>query len=402
MDQCGKKRVLVLFGGQADEHSISCISAGSLLRALDREQFEPVLVAITTDGQWIIPPEDPRNWSLANGDMPRIENRPDSSHVVIDISKKNEGFFVLPPQSNDSPDNKCLDASKLRSLGRIDVIFPVLHGIYGEDGAIQGLLESIGIPYVGCGVFASAACMDKHFTKTLLRAANIPVTPSVTIDARLLDDDSHFQKNKAELQKVVDKAGLTYPLFVKPAWGGSSFGVSRVDTPSDLPGALFAAYPHSWRIIIEQAIDGREIECSVLSCDPLSEPQVALPGEVVIDTQKINNEAFYDFDAKYTDSQASHVEVPAHISQEMIEKVQELARLSFNAVDGRGLMRVDTFVCPDGSVMVNEINTMPGFTSISMYPQAWAASGIPYKEIISRLITSTIENSSLENKNKSQ
>ncbi len=399
MEQSLKKRILVLFGGKADEHSISCLSAGSLLRAIDRDKFDPIPVAITVDGEWIIPEEDPRHWSLSNGDMPIIKMNSHSRRVIIDPSRKNEAFFVvsgdvcqdLPSENISSFIKENGECEGLCSLGHIDAIFPVLHGIYGEDGSIQGLLEIVAVPYVGCGVFASAACMDKHFTKTLLRAAGIPVAPSITIDARVLDQDSHFEKDASQLQQMVEEAHLKYPLFVKPAWGGSSFGVSKVDKPQELAHAIYVAFPHSWRVLVEQSIDAREIECSVLSVDPLKPPQVALPGEVVVDTRKTNDEAFYDFDAKYTDSSASHVEVPADISQETIKKVQDLARRSFSAVDGSGLMRVDTFVCPDNSVMVNEINTMPGFTSISMYPQAWAASGISYTEIISLLIDSSIE-----------
>ena len=395
-----KKRVIVLFGGRADEHSISCISAGSLLRAIDRDRFEPIPVAIAKEGQWVLPDVDPRGWNLGDGAMPEVNMTDGSRPVMIDMAKGADGFFALLPGDNkagsaaigvgvsgdmtagDVEDTDC------EWLGHIDAVFPVLHGEYGEDGAVQGLLETLGVPYVGCGVLASAVCMDKHFTKILLRAAGIAVTPGVTFDARPFDQSSRFEANAGEILDTVAAAGLRYPLFVKPAWGGSSFGVTKVERQEDLVAAVYAAYPYSWRILVEQGIEGREIECAVLSTNPLAEPRTAWPGEIVLDHKRSEGDEFYDFDAKYTDSSASHVEVPAKLPTEMLQKVRDVAARAFKAVDGAGLMRVDTFVQEDGTVMVNEINTMPGFTSISMYPKAWAASGIEYQKVITELIDS--------------
>lgn len=373
-----RKRIAVLYGGRADEHSISCISAASLLRSIDRELFEPVPIGITRDGEWIVSDVDPRGWSLEGGQLPAVEKTSGSKAVVLDVSQRGDGFFVKTTAADS--------ATSLESLGHIDAVFPVLHGPYGEDGTIQGLLEMMDVPYVGCGVFASSACMDKHFTKLVLAAEGVPVAPGITVDARDFDEASHFQKDQHEIAARVAQAGLEYPLFVKPSRAGSSFGVSKVERSEDLAAAVYAAAPHDWRILIEQGIEGREIECAVLSATRHHKPRTSWPGEIVLDARSRDDDAFYDFDSKYLDDSASHVEVPANLPQETLERVRQVAAQAFVAVDGTGLARVDTFVLPSGEVMVNEINTMPGFTSISMYPRAWEASGIPYEKVIIELI----------------
>ena len=307
MAETAKIRVVVMYGGKADEHSISCISTAGVLRALDTDRFEPVPVGITKQGQWIVDGEDPRGWDMADG-LPVVEKTPGSRDVVLDVALGQDGFFARN------------DDGTLSSLGHVDAVLPVLHGPYGEDGTIQGLLEMMNVPYVGCGVLASAACMDKHYTQVLLAAA------------------------------------------------------------------VFEASHHDWRILIEQGIDAREIECAVLCPKAGSEPQASWPGEIVLDKRNSGDDQFYDFDSKYMDSSASHVEVPANLPQETLQQVRETAVKAFKAVDGAGLSRVDTFVTPDGEVMVNEINTMPGFTPISMYPKAWEATGIGYTDLITKLI----------------
>ena len=241
----------------------------------------------------------------------------------------------------------------------------------------------MGVPYVGCGVFASAACMDKHYTKVVLGAAGIPTAPGVTVDAR------NF--TAADVLAKIEDAGLTYPLFIKPSRAGSSFGVTKVEKADDretqqdrLAAAIATAGEHDWKVLVEQGIDGREIECAVLCPKAGDEPEASWPGEIVLDHQ--NDDQFYDFDSKYMDASASHVEVPANLPVSVLEDVRDVARRAFKAVDGAGLSRVDTFVTPDGTVMVNEINTMPGFTPISMYPKAWDATGVSYTELITRLI----------------
>ncbi|KWZ91158.1 D-ala D-ala ligase protein [Bifidobacterium longum] len=388
-----KKRVVVLYGGRADEHSISCISTAGVLGAMDTERFEPIPVGITKDGKWIINGEDPRGWNLDGGELPTVKITPESRPVMLDPSRGQDGFFIGEPSHINSADSgfgtsfvSMPDPEMhhvLTSLGHVDAVLPVLHGPYGEDGTVQGLLEMMGVPYVGCGVFASAACMDKHYTKVVLDAAGIPTAPGVTVDAR------NF--TAADVLAEIEDAGLTYPLFVKPSRAGSSFGVTKVEKADDretqqdrLAAAIATAGEHDWKVLVEQGIDGREIECAVLCPKAGDEPEASWPGEIVLDHQ--NDDQFYDFDSKYMDASASHVEVPANLPVSVLEDVRDVARRAFKAVDGAGLSRVDTFVTPDGTVMVNEINTMPGFTPISMYPKAWDATGVSYTELITRLI----------------
>ena len=370
-----KQRIMVLYGGRADEHSISCISTAGVLKAIDSERFDVVPVGITKAGKWIVDGEDPRGWSLENDTLPEVVATPGSRAVTLDVSRGQDGFFA------DDPDQP----GHVVSLGHIDAVFPVLHGVYGEDGTVQGLLEMMNVPYVGCGVFASAACMDKHYTKIVLNSAGIPTAPGIMVDARKATGESAYETVKA--------AKLAYPLFVKPSRAGSSFGVTKVEQVEDeqaqiaaLGAAVAEAGKHDWKVLVEQGIGAREIECAVLCAAPGDEPEVSWPGEIVLDHRDQGDDQFYDFDSKYMDSSASHVEVPANLPVSVLEDVRDVARRAFKAVDGAGLSRVDTFVTPDGTVMVNEINTMPGFTPISMYPKAWEASGIGYTELITRLI----------------
>lgn len=371
-----KKRIVVMYGGKADEHSISCISAASALRALDTDKFEAIPVGITKDGKWIVNGENPLGWSLNEG-LPTVEKTPGAKDVVLEVALGQDGFFAREDDGTMTP------------FGHVDAVFPVLHGPYGEDGTIQGLFEMMGVPYVGCGVLASAACMDKHYTKVLLAAAGIPVAPGITLDARSFDKASEFKTDADAIMAQVSEAGLQYPLFVKPSRAGSSFGVTKVEHEGDaaeLAAAVYEASRHDWRILVEQGIDAREIECAVLCPKAGEAPQASWPGEIVLDKRAEGDDQFYDFDSKYMDAAASHVEVPANLPEETLNLVRETAKKAFVAVDGAGLSRVDTFVTKDGKVMVNEINTMPGFTSISMYPKAWEATGVRYTDLITKLI----------------
>ncbi len=371
-----KKRIVVMYGGKADEHSISCISAASALRALDTDKFEAIPVGITKDGKWIVNGENPLGWSLNEG-LPTVEKTPGAKDVVLEVALGQDGFFARE------------DDGTLTPFGHVDAVFPVLHGPYGEDGTSQGLFEMMGVPYVGCGVLASAACMDKHYTKVLLAAAGIPVAPGITLDARSFDKASEFKTDADAIMAQVSEAGLQYPLFVKPSRAGSSFGVTKVEHEGDaaeLAAAVYEASRHDWRILVEQGIDAREIECAVLCPKAGEAPQASWPGEIVLDKRAEGDDQFYDFDSKYMDAAASHVEVPANLPEETLNLVRETAKKAFVAVDGAGLSRVDTFVTKDGKVMVNEINTMPGFTSISMYPKAWEATGVRYTDLITMLI----------------
>ncbi|MFU0662868.1 D-alanine--D-alanine ligase family protein [Gardnerella vaginalis] len=378
-----KKRVVFLYGGKADEHSISCISAAGVLSAVDESRFEIVRIAITKQGEWIVGGEDPRNFRMEEGELPLITKTPETRDVVLDPAKGADGFLVREADGT------------LTSLGHIDAVFPVLHGPNGEDGTLQGLLEMMQVPYVGCGVLASAACMDKYYAKQLFKAAGIAVAPGIALDARKFASDSanNFAACANEILAQVEAAKLEYPLFVKPSRAGSSFGVTKVESrdAKALAEAVFEASKHDWRVLVEQGIDAREIECAVLAARDGDEPQASWPGEVVLDKREAGEDQFYDFDSKYMDSAASHVEVPADLPEETLQRVRKTALAAFKAADGRGLSRVDSFVTKDGRVILNEINTMPGFTPISMYPKAWEATGISYGDLITKLIEGVLK-----------
>ncbi len=377
-----KKRVVFLYGGKADEHSISCISAAGVLSAVDESRFEIVRIAITKQGEWIVGGEDPRNFHMEQGELPVITKTAETRDVVLDPAKGADGFLVREADGT------------LTSLGHIDAVFPVLHGPNGEDGTLQGLLEMMQVPYVGCGVLASAACMDKYYAKQLFKAAGINVAPGIALDARKFASDAanRFDAYANEILEQVEEAKLEYPLFVKPSRAGSSFGVTKIETrdAKALADAVYEASKHDWRVLVEQGIDAREIECAVLAARDGEEPKASWPGEVVLDKREAGEDQFYDFDSKYMDSAASHVEVPADLPEETLQRVRKTALAAFKAADGRGLSRVDSFVTKDGRVILNEINTMPGFTPISMYPKAWDATGISYSDLITKLIEGVI------------
>lgn len=366
----GKRiRVAVLFGGVSSEHEVSLMSVESVLANLPQE-YEVLRIGITKDGRWV--EYTGKNDEITSGAW---EQDKSLRTAVLSPDRSHKGFLLL--------------GSDGWELAPVDICFPVLHGKHGEDGTIQGLFEMMGVPYVGCGVLASAACMDKHYTKVLLAAAGIPVAPGITLDARSFDKASEFKTDADAIMAQVSEAGLQYPLFVKPSRAGSSFGVTKVEHEGDaaeLAAAVYEASRHDWRILVEQGIDAREIECAVLCPKAGEAPQASWPGEIVLDKRAEGDDQFYDFDSKYMDAAASHVEVPANLPEETLNLVRETAKKAFVAVDGAGLSRVDTFVTKDGKVMVNEINTMPGFTSISMYPKAWEATGVRYTDLITMLI----------------
>ena len=339
-------RVAVVYGGRSSEHAISCISAGSILRHLDPRRFDVVAVGITRDGAWL-----------------RTDASPDELEIV-------DGR--LPEVTGDSVTPMGLAAEILAS---VDVVFPVLHGPYGEDGTIQGLLELAGLPYVGAGVFASAAGMDKEFAKKLLACAGLPVVDHVVLRAH---------QNCAD-PRDLERLGL--PLFVKPARGGSSIGVGRVTSAAELPAAIAAAREHDPKVLIEAAIDGRELECGVLEfpdgsvrASTLGEIRVAGPGD--------DRESFYDFDTKYLDDVAE-LDVPATVDDDIAEEIRRMSIRAFSALDCQGLARVDFFLTGSGPV-VNEINTMPGFTTISMFPRMWAASGVDYPALVATMVDTAL------------
>jgi D-alanine-D-alanine ligase len=345
-------RVAVVFGGRSTEHAISCVSAGSVLAAIDRSRFEVVPIGITAEGRWVLTADDPTAYALTAGHLPSVD--PTGTALVLPGDPTAKGIVVLDPGETPA------------DLGTVDVVFPLLHGPYGEDGTLQGLLELAGVPYVGSGVFASAAAMDKHHMKQLLQAAGL-ATPAYAVVRR------------GEPVPVA-VAELGYPVFVKPARGGSSIGISKVGNDAELHDALAEAHRHDPKALVEQAVVGREIECGVLAGRD-GRPEASVPAEVRV----TGGQSFYDFEAKYL-SDATEFDIPPTLPAEQVEEVRSCAVRAFDALDCEGLARVDFFVRDDGQVFVNEVNTMPGFTPASMFPRMWAAAGVDYPTLVSRLL----------------
>jgi D-alanine-D-alanine ligase len=368
--KAGRLRVAVVFGGRSAEHAISCVSAGSVIGALDPERYEVVPVGIATDGRWVLADGDQR-MAITDGSLPEVSG---GTAVSLVGDPEGRGFAVLEP-----------GAAVGRALTEVDVVFPVLHGPYGEDGTIQGLLEMAGLPYVGSGVFASAASMDKEFTKKLLAAAGLPQGDHVV----LRDADGAVCADPAMLSEAErDRLGL--PVFVKPARAGSSIGITKVSDWDQFPTAVAAAAAVDPKVIVEAAVPGREIECGVLAARGSGLPESSLPAEIRLRP----GTDWYDFAAKYLDD-AVDFDVPADLPPEQTAAVQDAARRAYLALDCRGLARVDFFLgtAPDGSdlLVINEVNTMPGFTPISMFPRMWAASGVSYPELVDRLVASAVD-----------
>ncbi|MGW6175390.1 D-alanine--D-alanine ligase family protein [Arthrobacter sp. NPDC055138] len=356
-----KPRVAVLFGGRSSEHSVSCVTAAGVLGAIDKDKYDVVPIGIARNGQWVQVADDPAQWSLASGAMPEIAA---SAEPVMLASRDTAPELVVAPA-----------AQVPQSLGNVDVVLPLLHGPFGEDGTLQGLLEMADVRYVGAGVLASAVGMDKHFMKVVFESAGLAVGPYVVITDRQWQQDAD-----AALQRA---ASLQFPVFVKPARAGSSMGITRVTEPSGLRSAIEAAREHDPKVVVEAGIIGREIEVAVLQGRGTEPTRASLPGEIAVQP---GEHQFYDFEAKYIDGAAAALSCPADLPADATDKVRELAALAFDALGGEGLSRVDFFYTPDGELIINEINTMPGFTPISMYPQMWAKSGLPYTELIDELL----------------
>jgi D-alanine-D-alanine ligase len=348
-----KIRVGLVFGGRSGEHEVSLASAASVLKALDPDRYEAVPLGITREGQWLI--ADSPEHLLEAGEV--TLELPDTTEAMLDVTHHG----IVPVNSRGGID---------RHETAVDVVFPLLHGPYGEDGTVQGMLELADIPYVGAGVFASAAAMDKGHMKRLFREAGLPGVPWIVVKPLA------WERNR---EQVLDDttAELQFPLFVKPCNLGSSVGISRVEDRAGLEEAIDRARLYDRRVIVEEGVDAREIECSVLGNE---EPLVSVPGEV------ISHHDFYDYESKYTDGLADLI-IPAPLGADDYRQVRDLALRAFEAVDAAGLARVDFFLRRDDGVwLVNELNTMPGFTSTSMYPKLWEASGVSYSELIDRLI----------------
>ncbi|MBD8024439.1 D-alanine--D-alanine ligase family protein [Microbacterium gallinarum] len=354
--------VAVLFGGRSSEHSISSATAGGVLRAIDRDRYRVIPVGITRDGVFVLEDDDPGKFALDAERLPEVVDN---------------GTRVLWPEGGSDRTLRVRRADgSIDDLGEVDAVLPILHGVHGEDGTVQGFFDTLGIPYAGGGVLDSALCMDKHFMKIVLAAAGVPVSPSITVTRRQWDLDPERVR--------ADAAALGEPTFVKPARAGSSVGVSKVHDASELAAALELAFAEDDKVLIETAIVGREVEVAILEGRAGARARASLPGEIVLTTRE-----FYDFEGKYLGGDGAEVVCPADLTADEIAAIQELGVRAFEAVGGQGLARVDFFLTADG-LYVNELNTMPGFTPISMFPKCWIASGVTYPELISELIDTAL------------
>jgi D-alanine-D-alanine ligase len=356
-----KLNVAILAGGRSSEHDISRLSAMSIVDALDRDKYEPAVVLIERSGDWRL--TSPDKLALPTGG-PQADPGQGGPHA-----RNGNAGSAAAPMRVPAETRPATVTSPSRALRGVDVIFPVLHGPFGEDGTIQGLLDTAGVPYVGSGVLASALGMDKALFKAVLRDAGIPVAPEVVAHATRSDRDEVV----AEVE-----ATLSYPVFVKPARLGSSIGISKARDAAELRDALELAFAHDSKVLVEQQVEGVEVECGVLGNE---DPIVSLPGEVRIDAAA----DWYDFETKYLEGKMELV-VPAGISAAASERVREVALQVFQAIDCEGLARIDCFVTADDQVVVNEVNTMPGFTATSAYAKLFEASGVRYNDIVDRLI----------------
>ena len=392
-----KIRVGILFGGRSGEHEVSLLSAASVFNAIDKEKYEVVPIGITKEGRWVTAADAERLLHGKVEDHKHLRAGDPEATPGAAVLAKGESVVVPPePQRHGSitpfETDKSSHALTRRAADRaidVDVIFPVLHGTFGEDGTIQGLLELADMPYVGAGVLGSAAGMDKDIMKALFRAGGLPIVKHVTFLR------SKWEADPKKVEKLVESK-LKYPVFVKPANLGSSVGISKARDRKQLGPAIDEAAKFDRKIVIEQGVGGgkmkaREIECSVLGND---QPQASLPGEIVPSTE------FYDYNAKYLD-EGSQLIIPAKLSKAETKEVQRLAIGAFKAVDCAGLARVDFLMEPKSrKIYLNEINTMPGFTAISMYPKLWAASGVSYPDLIGRLIQFGLERHGEKKKNQ--
>ncbi|MFT4011117.1 MAG: D-alanine--D-alanine ligase family protein [Nocardioidaceae bacterium] len=357
-----KPCVAVIFGGRSSEHAISCVTAGSVLRVIDRDRYDVIPVGITTTGRWVLERDDPGRLAISDP-----EHLPEVDESAPALALVNQGAeTVLVGEAT---------TGKPQSFGPVDVVFPLLHGPWGEDGTIQGLLEMAGVRYVGAGVLASAIGMDKHYMKLVLRASGLPVLPYTAFTR------TEWAADESACAESV--GSLRYPVFVKPCRGGSSIGISKVGGPGELAAAVELAFRYDPKVIVEASAGGsvREVECAVLEGFGDNPAHASVAAEISVDPAH----DFYDFEAKYLGSDTT-ITVPAVLPDQVAETVQRLSVRAFDAISCEGLARVDFFVIDEDRVVVNEINTMPGFTPSSMFPVMWANSGIDYPHLVDRLI----------------
>uniref|UniRef100_A0AAU2V241 D-alanine--D-alanine ligase n=1 Tax=Streptomyces sp. NBC_00003 TaxID=2903608 RepID=A0AAU2V241_9ACTN len=366
--QFRKPRVAVVFGGRSSEHGISVVTAGAVLRAIDRTKYDVLPIGITTDGRWALTADEPERMAISDRRTPSVD----------ELAESPDGGVVLPVDPGNREVVYSEPGTVPKVLGEVDVVFPMLHGPYGEDGTLQGLLELSGIPYVGSGVLASAVGQDKEYMKRVFTSFGLPVGPYLVVRPREWEQDE-----KAARQRIADFAGEHgWPLFIKPSRAGSSFGITKVDSFDGLDEAIAEARRHDPKFLVESLLRGREIECGVLEFE--DGPRASLPAEI----PPVTAHDFYDFEAKYIDSAAGIV--PAPIGAEATAEVRRLAVEAFEAASCEGLVRADFFLQDNGEFVINEINTMPGFTPISMYPRMWQESGVEYADLVDKLIQAAL------------
>ncbi|OZM74070.1 D-alanine--D-alanine ligase A [Amycolatopsis antarctica] len=354
-----KIRVAVVFGGRSTEHTISCVSAGSVLSNLDSERFEALPVGITREGGWVAGSGDPETLSIRGRELPSVT----------------EGRSLVLAGDPTSRELVSLErGAAVEVLGSVDVVFPVLHGAFGEDGTIQGLLELAGIPYVGAGVLASATAMDKEYAKKLLAAEGLPVGEYATV-----------RRGQSTLDPA-DRERLGLPVFVKPTRAGSSIGISKVESWDRLDEAIALARETDPKVLVEAGVVGREVECGVLEF-PDGRIEASLPAEIRVLSEE--SSAWYDFETKYL-GEAAELDIPAKLDDAVTERIRAMAVKAFQALDCQGLARVDFFIGADGEPTINEVNTMPGFTTTSAYPKMWAVTGVDYPNLLSTLIDTAV------------
>jgi len=359
-DGSRKPRVAVVFGGRSSEHAISCVTAGSVLAAIDSQAYEVIPIGISRDGRWVLSGTSPEQLAITDGRLPAVEDT--GAAVVLAGDPTSRELVTMQP------------GAVPRALGEVDVVFPLLHGPYGEDGTLQGLLELAGIPYVGSGVLSSAVAMDKEYMKKLFVAAGLPVADYLVVRPR------DWERDKVAVAERV--AGLGWPVFVKPARAGSSIGITKVPGPQQLSAAIETAREWDPKVLVEAAVVAREVECGVLDSLGGDVPETSVVAEIKVR----GGHEFYDFEAKYLPDEGTEYVVPADLPDEVADEVRRLAVAAFQAMGCEGLARVDFFLRPDGSLLLNEVNTMPGFTPVSMFPVMWRESGVPYPELVDRLI----------------